>query len=51
MTQLAVVRTKEAAVLGVDSMAIQYSDEGEISYVQNITKLLRLAPDLSLIHI
>ncbi|MBW1975032.1 MAG: hypothetical protein JRI45_05610 [Deltaproteobacteria bacterium] len=45
MTQLAVVRTKEAAVLGVDSMAIQYSDEGEISYVQNITKLLRLAPD------
>ncbi len=46
MTQLAVARTKENIVIGVDSKAVYYSDKGSKNYINNVTKLLRLAPEV-----
>ncbi len=46
MTQLAVVKTEENIIIGIDSKAVYYSDEGSESYINNVTKLLRLAPEV-----
>ncbi len=46
MTQLAVAKTHEGIVIGIDSKAVYYSDDKTCTCINNIQKIQKIAPEV-----